>query len=602
MNPREPLPSPSAADAELAAAVFALDPAAGGGIVLRALPGPVREGWLELLAELMPPGRCLRRVPAHITDDRLLGGLDLSATLSTGRPVFQRGLLAEADGGAVVLVMAERLTSGSAAHIGAALDTGQVVLERDGFTATSPARIGVVALDESMSHEESPPAGLLDRLAIHIDLSEVAMADTLCWSADSDDIESAAQRLPQVSVKPALIEGLCGAAMGLGIPSLRAPLAALRVARASAALAGRLEVEESDLIAAARLVLAPRARTLPVEPEVQDDQGDDEGESSDSPTSDVHDDPGPEDGDESEQCTDQVLDAARAALPSDLLAQLVLHGGRLPRASREGKAGAERYSQQRGRPSGVRPGEPRGGARLNVMETLRAAAPWQRLRGREPGAVLPAGGRTRVQIRHQDFRVNRYRHRAETTTVFAVDASGSQALHRLAEVKGAVELLLSECYVRRDRVALIAFRGRGAELLLPATRSLVRAKRCLARLPGGGGTPLAAGIDAAFALVETVRRGGGTPVVVLLTDGRANVGRAGAGGRKQAQADAQSAARRLAAAGAASLLVDTSPRPLPEGRDLAATMGAHYLPLPHADAGLLRQAVNGTLVAGTARG
>ena len=115
----------------------------------------------------------------------------------------------------------------------------------------------------------------------------------------------------------------------------------------------------------------------------------------------------------------------------------------------------------------------------------------------------------------------------ETTTIFVVDASGSAALHRLAEAKGAVELLLADCYIRRDQVALIAFRGSAAELLLPPTRSLARAKRSLAGLPGGGGTPLAAGLDAAFALSDSIRRKGQTPTVIVLTDGRANIARDG---------------------------------------------------------------------------
>ena len=137
----------------------------------------------------------------------------------------------------------------------------------------------------------------------------------------------------------------------------------------------------------------------------------------------------------------------------------------------------------------------------------------------------------------------RFKHRSETTTIFVVDASGSSALHRLGEAKGAVELLLADCYVRRDRVALVAFRGKAAELLLPPTRSLVRAKRCLADLPGGGGTPLASGIEAGLALADAVKRRGGTPLLVLLTDGRANVARDGQGGRTQAGEEALTGAR-----------------------------------------------------------
>ena len=180
---------------------------------------------------------------------------------------------------------------------------------------------------------------------------------------------------------------------------------------------------------------------------------------------------------------------------------------------------------------------------------------------------------------------------AQTTTLFVVDASGSSALNRLAEAKGAVELLLADCYVRRDRVAVIAFRGKGADLLLPPTRSLARAKRSLAGLPGGGGTPLAAAIDAARELADQISRHGETPIVVLLTDGRGNIARDGGTGRVRAGQDALAAARQMRLAGVAALLLDTSPQPQPSARLLAQEMGATYLPLPYAGAQLLSQAV-----------
>ncbi|MFW5834354.1 MAG: VWA domain-containing protein, partial [Pseudomonadota bacterium] len=193
-----------------------------------------------------------------------------------------------------------------------------------------------------------------------------------------------------------------------------------------------------------------------------------------------------------------------------------------------------------------------------------------------------------------DFRVTRFKQRTESTAIFVVDASGSSALHRLAEAKGAVELLLADCYVRRDRVAVIAFRGALAELILPPTRSLARAKRTLGGVPGGGGTPVATAIDAAMLLAEQVRRSGQTPVVVLLTDGRANVARDGTGGRARAHQDALAGARALAAMGITCLLIDTSAKPEPLARDLAAAMNAHYLALPRADANVLSAAVRST--------
>jgi magnesium chelatase subunit D len=125
----------------------------------------------------------------------------------------------------------------------------------------------------------------------------------------------------------------------------------------------------------------------------------------------------------------------------------------------------------------------------------------------------------------------------------------------------------------------------------------VRAKRSLAGLPGGGGTPLAAGIQAAAALAQAERRKGMTPLVVLLTDGRGNVALDGRGGRSRALAEAEAAALALRRDGIASLLVDMSPRPHPRAQALAASLGGRYMPLPLADAATLSQAVRAASVA-----
>jgi magnesium chelatase subunit D len=271
-----------------------------------------------------------------------------------------------------------------------------------------------------------------------------------------------------------------------------------------------------------------------------------------------------------------IIEAIQAALPEDLLAQVALRDAAKARAAGRG-GGGKAKSARRGRPIGSRSGDLRPGDRLNLVETLRAATPWQTLRGGGLGA-------SRVQVRQQDFRIRRFVQDPESTTIFAVDASGSSALNRLSEAKGAVELLLAKAYVARSRVALIAFRGTGAELLLPATRSLTRAKRQLADLPGGGGTPLAAGIDAARTLAEGEKAKQRTPLIVLLTDGKANIGRDGAPGRAAAAADALTAAEALRAGGFGAVFVDTSPRPQPDGDRLARAMGAVYAPLPFVQA------------------
>lgn len=565
-------------DAARAASLLAVDAAGLGGAWVRALPGPVRDGWLEALRAGLPAGTPWRRAPLHIADDRLLGGLDLTATLAAGRPIAERGLLAEADGGIVVLPMAERLSPAAAARIAAVLDTGEVALERDGLAQRLPACIGVVALDERLDEEDPVALALLDRMAFHLDLTAVSAHDALPVSIDERALARARACLQHVRVDEQTVVALTATAAALGIGSMRAPLLALRAARVLAALDGRDAVGTQHAAESARLVLAPRATRLPT----------DEADSAPAETGNP---PPPAGQGERDAANDAPLDdvvlaAAQAAIPAGLLARLVSQGARTP-ARAQGRAGALQASRLRGRPVGTRRGELRAGVRLNVIATLRAAAPWQALRR---GPSQP-GRPSRISVRPDDFRIARTKQHRQTTTIFVVDASGSQALHRLAEAKGAVELLLADCYVRRDRVALVVFRGQGAEIVLPPTRSLVRAKRSLAGLPGGGGTPLAAGLEVAAELADALARRGDTPVVVLLTDGRANVARDGRGGREAAHDDAQRAARALRARGHATLLLDTAPRPDAQAAAVAAELGAHYVPLPRADAHALSRAV-----------
>jgi magnesium chelatase subunit D len=633
-------------DAPLIAALFAVDPAGLGGVALRAPACAQRDDWLGLLRTLLPEQAPLRRIPLNISDTALLGGLDLGATLHAGRPVAQQGVLAQADGGVVVLAMAERLSNGVAARLAAVMDTQHVAIERDGLAVRRPARLGVVALDEGAADDEQMPGALLDRLAFRLILEGgPQIEDALDWQAS--EVADARALLPRVSASDEVCEALCAAALALGIASLRAPLLALRAARAAAALAGLDEVCDEHVELAARLVLAPRATQLaaseaePDEDPAESSQDDTENQTPPEPS--PADQPQPDesraeppgdaqsDADETEVDAGQtlaetVLEAARAAIPPGLLAALKVGEAAKGRARLAGRSGAAQKNQLRGRPLGARRGEPRGGARLNVIETMRAAAPWQRLRQREQAerelrlqdvqglkevrnplpaspvkaAALKNAGtpRQRIYVRREDFHVTRFRQLGQTTTLFVVDASGSSALHRLAEAKGAVELLLADCYVRRDRVAVLTFRGKGAELLLPPTRSLARAKRSLAGLPGGGGTPLAAAIDAARELADQISRHGETPIVVLLTDGRGNVARDGSSGRVRAGEDALAAARQLRLAGFAALLLDTSPQPQASARLLAQAMGATYLPLPYAGAQLLSQAVRAASGAG----
>ena len=581
------------------AVLLAIDPSALGGVRIRASAGPVRDAWLNLLRSLMSPSRWVR-MPISITDERLLGGLDLSATLATGRPVLQHGLLAEADGGTLILSMAERLPTATAARLTQVMDERAVVLERDGLAERRPTRFAVVALDEGLSEEESLSPALRDRLAFELDLrpisprrvNDVDMQQMMAGSID--DIVAARAGLAGIEVPDEVLRVLCGTALVLGVDSMRASIMARAVACASAALMGNQTVSDDDARLAATLVLSPRATRMPPAPEQEQDQQPEEQPPEepmdDEPPADPDDDQqddetSPPDPSEIKAMEDRVLDAAKAAIPAGLLSQLF--AGSLQQRASSGKSGATVKGGQRGRPSGSRRAQPAHGSRLHLIDTLRAAAPWQKIRK----ATLGPEAQQRVQVRSDDFHIARIKQKTATTTLFVVDASGSSALHRLAEAKGAVELLLADCYVRRDQVALIAFRGKVAELLLPPTRSLVRAKRSLSGLPGGGGTPLATAIDTAASVAEGLRRRGQSPVVVLLTDGRANVARDGSGGRERAQSEATQAARQLAALQVPLLFIDTSPKPQEAAAQLAGAMRARYIPLPHAGAAAVSLAV-----------
>lgn len=549
------------ADALIAARLCAADPGLGG-IALRG-GGELRDAVIAALRSHLPPDAPLRRVPVHVDDDRLFGGLDLVATLAQGRAVQRAGLLVEAAGGVLVLAMADRLSDAVAGRIVAAMDGG------------GDGRCLVVALDDGDGPDECPPAALLERLAFRIDLHDAKPAAAMRGGEDFGDAGT-----PQTP--DAVLATLVATAATLGIETARAPLFALRAARAAARCAGRDAIGDGDVMLAARLVLAPRATRLPAEQPDDAPPPPPEPPPPDAPPPDAGDRDQP-DG-ETRPIDDVVLEAALAALPKDVLAQIAAGGVRRGRTRASRGAGERRRSPARGRPVGVRPGVPGGGQRLSLIDTLRAAAPWQRLRSTADSA-------SRVLVRRDDLQIRRFETRAESVTIFVVDASGSAALSRLAEAKGAVELLLADSYVQRAQVALIAFRGSGATVLLPPTRSLARARRSLAELPGGGGTPLAAGLRAAIDVADAARARGQTPFVVLLTDGRANIAADGRAVRSVAAADASAAAAALGRAGIAAAFLDISARPGPEGAALAAAMQARYLPLPRADAVRMHAAV-----------
>ena len=241
-----------AALARLAASLASVLGPDAGGIWLRAQAGPERLAWLDGLRNADTATRPWVRVPANVDLERLLGGLDLGATLNAGRPVVQDGLLATADGGFLELRMAERQSVAVTSALAGAMDAGQVALERDGISRTMPSRCCVIACDESLPDDDPMDSRLADRLGLVVTLGPLACEPIVV------DAPLAAHRWQSVVADAAAITQLQRIADGVGLHSPRPVLAALRAARAAAALAGRREVSAQDVIDAAAVCLLAR--------------------------------------------------------------------------------------------------------------------------------------------------------------------------------------------------------------------------------------------------------------------------------------------------------------------------------------------------------
>ena len=589
---RLPLPGLVALDMpRLALMMLAVDPALRGV----ALAGPAGSGKSALLHGLhdLLPDLPFETLPLGGDDEALLGGLDLEATLQRGARVVRPGLLARAHEGVLVAEDCNLLPEATTNLLLATLDSGELHLERDGLSLRAPCHLRLVATFDPA--EGAPRAHLLDRIGLIVAVPAVGQATARGeivrrhlrpardqWGEDlqllRDLVATARAALPDVRLSDAQLRELAGAADALGVQGHRAEVFAHRAARASAALALRDRVEREDLELAVRLVLAPRATCTPSAPPADAD--------SPSPTpAPPGSAPEPDDADRAETpptdeeltLDEEVLGAIATDLP-DLMAALpfraVRGGGSGSRGSTDGRRGRHVRSD---------PGLPREG-RLDVIATLRAAARWQRIRPRGAG---------RVAIRAEDLRIKRFRDKAGALFVFAVDASGSMALNRMRQAKGAVHALLERAYVNRDRVALLSFRGTSADLLLPPTGSVELLRRAVDQIPTGGGTPLAAALLSALEVASQARRRGLQNVVlVLLTDARANIGikadRAGV------EEELRALALQAAAAGLRSIVIDTQRNFLSQGaaQRLASWLGGGYLYLPGA---------SGTAIAAAAR-
>ncbi|MBC7704646.1 MAG: putative cobaltochelatase [Rhodoferax sp.] len=540
-------------------------------------------------------------LPLGATEDRVLGTLDLERALKGAKRAFQHGLLAAAHRGILYIDEVNLLPDHLVDVLLDAAAMGVNSVQREGLSVTHPARftlIGTMNLEEGDLRPQ-----LLDRFGLMVEVTapreKTLRAEVVrrriafeadpagyatTWSQEQDALRmqlATAQRLlPQVELDDALLDLISHLCCEFDVASLRADIVMHKASRALAALEGRLQVTPADVRGAAELVLPHRRRRKPFEqPGLDRERLDQLIQQATAPQ------PSKEESDgepQDEEAEDAQGDAGQEN-------QQQVFAGATPGAVRRIAVDATAIGSMAGRRSEAA-GTPRG----RVVRALPDANPSSLAVG---ATLRSAALRNPVEFQvvksdlHQQIRVGK----SANLILFVVDASGSMAAQRRMEaVKGAVLALLTDAYQRRDEVAVIAFRGEAATLLLAPTRSVDRAEQGLRELPTGGRTPLPHALQLALETLAQANPNGPPPLLVVLSDGKANVALTEGGDPWR---ETLALAESLVMRGVLALVLDTESGYLRLGRagQLAQALGAECLTLEQLSAENLALTIHGRL-------